>query len=86
MINESPRHRLLIKKVSKVSILSTTRKIDKSEVSTLEKLVPLYQNSLTTFSNTQKQLSANFLSNVSRKMFSNAENLPGPGQYEIIKY
>lgn len=42
MINESPRHRLLIKKVSKVSILSTTRKIDKSEVSTLEKLVPLY--------------------------------------------
>ena len=79
---DSPRHRLLIKKVSKVSILSTTRKIDKAEVSTLEKLIPVYQNSLTTLTTNQKQLTANFISNVSRDLFRLKDNLPGPADYD----
>jgi hypothetical protein len=79
---DSPRHRLLIKKVSKVSILSTTRKIDKAEVSTHEKLIPVYQNSLTAHTANQKQLTANFSSNVSRDLFHLKDNHPGPADYD----
>ena len=71
-----------MRKVSKVSILSTTRKIDDKKVSTIEKLIPLKQHTIVEAGETLLN-SHEFSSLVKRQPFGTLSQSPGPGSYAI---
>ena len=75
------RERSLLRKVSKVSILQTARKIENDRVLTEQRLIPLTQQTKITLSEANMAVpSSTFASRVPRD--APVKESPGPGDYQ----
>ena len=82
-VGDATRERTLVKKVSKVSILQTARKIENDRVLTEQRLIPLTQHSKIKVSDaTAGNMTSQFASRVFREKSMPAIETPGPGSYQ----
>ena len=77
------KQRTLVRKVSKVSILQTARKVERDRVLTEQKLIPLTQHSKVPVIETSQLPSSQFASKVFRD--NPMPDNPGPGTYSLLQ-
>ena len=83
LLDKGSRERFLVKKVSKVSILQTARKIENDRVLTEQRLIPLTQQTKVKISDAQlANPSSQFASRVPKNSNLELDATPGPGTYQ----